>query len=584
MRHLIYLLCLLPGLLTAQTGAITGRVVDAETDQPLVGATVRLKGYKVQEVTDLDGAFSLSPTASFGRGVVVITYIGYEELNLRVGAGDSLGTIRLAAATEVLEEVVITGYAAQRRRDVTGSVNSMRALSPAFQDYDRPERYSPISENGWIVTKKQAISTLSTDVDRASYANVRRFIEDGSRPPAGAVRSEEMINYFAYDDPAPSGTDVLALRSETSICPWNPDNRLLRLSVRAQDIPRGKLPPANLVFLLDVSGSMQGSDRLDLLKQSLYMLVDQLRAEDRVSIVVYAGSAGLVLPPTPGDRGSEIRRAIAQLEAGGSTAGEMGIRLAYATAREYFLPEGNNRIILGTDGDFNVGMNSEKELIELIEKEREGGIFLTVLGFGRGNYQEGTMQLLADRGNGNHAYIDGILEAKKTLINEFGGTLVTVAKDVKVQVEFDPAAVTGYRLIGYENRLLETEDFENDKKDAAELGAGHHVTVLYEYRPETTATAGPIGAFRLRYKSPRGGASRLVTQPILSTGGRPSTDLRWAAAVAEFAMLLRDSPHRGRANYRDCLARARSARGEDHQGYRAEMIGLMERAVELDGK
>ena len=340
------------------------------------------------------------------------------------------------------------------------------------------------------------------------------------------------------------------------------------------------MPPANLVFLLDVSGSMQGPDRLPLLKKSMLLLTEQLRPQDRVAIVVYAGAAGVVLPSTPGDRGSIIREALMQLEAGGSTAGGAGIELAYAIARENFVAGGNNRVILATDGDFNVGPSDQDDLLELIERKRTSGVYLTVLGFGRGNYQGGTMQELADRGNGNHAYIDGELEARKTLIEEFGGTLVTVAKDVKVQLAFDPAAVASYRLIGYENRLLETEDFDDDTKDAGEMGAGHRVTVLYEIVPAGYAES--LGELRVRYKSPQGGASEQIVQAVSGReSASPSADLTWATSVAEFAMLLRDSEYLGDGNYRDCIARAGAALGEDPQGYRGQMIDLMRRASRL---
>ncbi|MEL6276889.1 MAG: von Willebrand factor type A domain-containing protein, partial [Bacteroidota bacterium] len=393
------------------------------------------------------------------------------------------------------------------------------------------------------------------DVDRAAYANVRRFITQDQLPPADAVRTEEMINYFRYTDPSPSGEDPVAMRTELTDCPWNAKHELLRVGVRAKSLAAESVPPANLVFLLDVSGSMASPDKLPLLKTSLKMLADNLRPADKVSIVVYAGAAGLVLPPTPGDNRPAIVEALDKLNAGGSTAGGAGIELAYKTAAANFIPGGNNRIILATDGDFNVGVSDQKALVKLIEEQRKTGVFLTVLGFGSGNYQEGTMQELADHGNGNHAYIDSPAEAQKVLVDEFGGTLYTVAKDVKLQLVFDSSRVAAYRLIGYENRLLNTEDFDDDTKDAAELGAGHAVTVLYEIVPQQNADEqSAIGELRLRYKKPTGGKSKKMTTAIpaeLVSYGQASLDIRWAAAVAEFGMLLRKSQYKGVANWAD---------------------------------
>ena len=577
MRYLYYLLFLLPQLIWAQTATITGTVVDAENREPLIGASIQVKGRAAGAVTDIDGYFELTGLQPDRQVRINLTYTGYSDTTVVALPGDQLDTIALRAGN-TLEEVVVVGYGAQQRR----AVNSAAYENTAY-NRGRPERYNAIRENGFVATEQQAISTLSTDVDRASYANVRRFILDGSLPPTDAVRSEEMINYFAYDDPAPAPGAPLALTTELGECPWNPEHRVLRVGLRAQDIEREELPSANLVFLLDVSGSMQGPDRLELLKQSMLMLTEQLRPQDRVAMVVYAGAAGLVLPSTAGDRGAIIREAITQLQAGGSTAGGAGIALAYLVARENFIEGGNNRVILATDGDFNVGPSDQESLVEMIERKRETGIYLTVLGFGRGNYQEGTMQELADRGNGNHAYIDGELEARKTLIEEFGGTLVTVAKDVKVQLAFDPAAVQSYRLIGYENRLLDTEDFDDDRKDAGEMGAGHRVTVLYELVPTISAEAmASLGELRVRYKSPQGGRSEQLSVDVPATvASEPSENLRWATAVAEFVMLLRDSEYLQQGSYPACITRARRASGSDGQGYRRQLIELMERASQL---
>ncbi|MEL6356861.1 MAG: von Willebrand factor type A domain-containing protein [Bacteroidota bacterium] len=471
-----------------------------------------------------------------------------------------------------------------RNNTVSYYVDGVRVAQapPAIKEENQPEQYNEIVENAFVAVAEEAISTLSTDVDRAAYANVRRFITQNQMPPADAVRTEEMINYFRYTDPQPTGDNPVAMRTELTECPWNSKHELLRVGVRAKSLAAASVPPANLVFLLDVSGSMSSADKLPLLKTSLKMLANNLRPVDKVSIVVYAGAAGLALPPTPGDNRPAILGALEKLNAGGSTAGGAGIELAYKTATENFIPGGNNRIILATDGDFNVGVSDQEALVKLIEEKRETGVFLTVLGFGRGNYQGGTMQELADRGNGNHAYIDSPAEAQKVLVDEFGGTLYTVAKDVKLQIAFDSSRVAAYRLIGYENRLLNTEDFDDDTKDAAELGAGHAVTVLYEIVPQENASEqSPVGELRLRYKKPEGDESRKMTTAIpadLISYGQASLDIRWAAAVAEFAMLLRDSKYKDAANWTTCRNRAIAAQGLDRYGYRNEMVQLIDQA------
>ncbi|TXF85222.1 DUF3520 domain-containing protein [Neolewinella aurantiaca] len=466
------------------------------------------------------------------------------------------------------------------------SVGATAGSQMPSPDPEVNEQYNGIAENGFKSTKEEQISTISTDVDRAAYANVRRFLNSGQLPPADAVRSEEMINYFKYEDPNPETKDDVALRTEFMTCPWNPQNQLLRVSAKTMPIATADIPASNLVFLLDVSGSMSSTNKLPLVKESLKLLTQSLRQEDKVSIVVYAGAAGLVLPATS-DPGAIIA-ALDELNSGGSTAGGAGIELAYKTAAENFIEGGNNRIILATDGDFNVGVRNQDALVKLIEQKRETGIYLTVLGFGTGNYQEGTMQLLADKGNGNHGYIDSPAEARKVLVEEFGGTLYTVAKDVKLQLEFNEKAIASYRLIGYENRLLNTEDFDDDTKDAAEMGAGHSVTVLYELIPARGfKKADAMADLRLRFKPNTGGPSQKISEPV-ATDYTPeemiSNDLLWSAAVAEFAMLLRGSEHKGEATWTHCLEMAKKAQGEDANGYRAEMIGLIKTAQEIDGE
>jgi Ca-activated chloride channel family protein len=466
------------------------------------------------------------------------------------------------------------------------------------------EQYDRLYDNEFLRVSDKPLSTFSIDVDAASYANVRRFLDDDRLPPRDAVRIEELINYFTYDYPEPAGDDPFSITTEMAVCPWHPDHHLVHIGLQGRRIDTESLPPSNLVFLLDVSGSMHSPDKLPLLKSAMTMLVNNLRPVDNVAIVVYAGAAGLVLPTTPGDRRGRILGAIERLSAGGSTAGGAGIRLAYATARDQFIDGGNNRVILATDGDFNVGVSSEGELVRMIEEEREHGVFLTVLGFGTGNYKDATMEKLADKGNGNYAYIDNVLEARKVLVSEMGGTLVTIAKDVKIQVEFNPATVGEYRLIGYVNRRLEDRDFNDDTKDAGELGAGHTVTALYEVVPvgvETAVTgkvdalkyqtssvrrdaavSGEVLTVKFRYKKPDGNSSMLITRTLRNRlERRPSTAFRFSAAVAGFGMLLRESRHAGKLGWRQVYEMARESRGEDRNGYRAELMRLTEKAAIL---
>ncbi|MBL7826265.1 MAG: VWA domain-containing protein, partial [Saprospiraceae bacterium] len=470
------------------------------------------------------------------------------------------------------------------------------------------EQYDPILENPFQKTAQSNISTFSIDVDAASYANIRRFLEDDVLPPANAVRIEEMINYFDYDYPKPAGAHPFEINTEVAPCPWNPEHKLMLVGLQGQQIDVGQLPSANLVFLIDVSGSMDEADKLPLVIESLNMLTDQLRSNDKVAIVVYAGAAGLVLNSTPGNDKRAIKDALAKLNAGGSTAGGAGIQLAYQTARNNFVPGGNNRVILCTDGDFNVGVSSEQDLVHLIEKERADGIYLTVLGFGDGNYQDGKMQNLADKGNGNHAYIDGLKEAKKVLVQEFGGTVFAIAKDVKLQLHFNPELLEGYRLIGYENRILATEDFNDDTKDAGELGVGHRVTALYELVPtgrplppmskidsalvvvqkpdaSVNIKTSDLMVLQLRYKKPQGDQpSRLMEYRLNAASLDRSTmsdNFKLASAVAEFGLLLRNSKFRGEASFSRAESRARATIGSDVGGYRLELIQLIQKANEL---
>ena len=494
------------------------------------------------------------------------------------------------------------------KRTVGGGINGMIAPEPEINRQFNTENYNRIDDNPFHRVGNDPLSTFSIDVDTASYSNMRRFITQGQLPPKDAVRIEELINYFTYNYPQPTGNRPFSVTTEVTAAPWNPQHKLVQVGLQGKRLESETLPPSNLVFLIDVSGSMGEPNKLPLVKQSLKLLVNKLSPKDRVSLVVYAGNAGVVLPATPGSQKTKILAAIDRLEAGGSTAGGQGIELAYKIAKQNFLKSGNNRVILATDGDFNVGVSSDAELTRLIEQKRDQGIFLTVIGFGTGNYKDGKMEQLADKGNGNYAYIDTLLEAKKVLVNDIRGTLFTIAKDVKIQVEFNPAKVQAYRLIGYENRLLQNQDFNDDKKDAGEIGAGHSVTALYEIIPtdmksdvklpevdplryqRSGVTAidtanNEMMLVKLRYKLPQDSTSQLITQTIkdseFNANLTPSTNLRFAAAIATFGMILRDSEYKGNANYDLVMKLATQGQGEDQEGYRGEFIRLVEQSREL---
>jgi Ca-activated chloride channel family protein len=477
------------------------------------------------------------------------------------------------------------------------------ALAPVREEDFDTEAYAHIAEQGFVQVADSPLSTFSIDVDTASYSNVRRMLREGRLPPADAVRIEEMINYFRYDYPEPRGDAPVAIHTELAAAPWAPTHRLVQIGLRARELKRDTNAPRNLVFLVDVSGSMESDDKLPLLKSGLAMLARDLKAEDRLSIVVYAGASGLALPPTRGDQREAILAALGQLEAGGSTNGAEGIELAYRVARNQFIRGGINRVILATDGDFNVGVTSQGELVRLIEEQRKSGVFLTVLGFGAGNLKDSTMESLADKGNGNYAYIDSLAEAHKVLVREAGATLVTVAKDVKLQVEWNPSRVASYRLVGYENRKLADRDFNDDTKDAGEMGAGHTVTALYDVvlrgdasgRPEidplryqaprvpsAPAESAELLTVKLRYKTPDSGISQLVSQPLLETAAvAPSHELSFAAAVAGFGMLLRGSENKGALTLRQARALAVSAVEARPSPERRELVELMDEARRL---
>ena len=457
------------------------------------------------------------------------------------------------------------------------------------------ESYDKITENAFVSALTNPLSTFSVDVDRAAYANVRRFLEGNQLPPPDAVRIEEMINYFNYNYPQPSGEHPFSVNLELATCPWNTGHQLISIGLKGKEIEVNDLPSSNLVFLIDVSGSMSDPNKLPLLKQSFKILIEKLRSTDRVAMVVYAGAAGLVLPSTSCNEKDKIINAFDKLEAGGSTAGGEGIKLAYKIAKENFIKDGNNRVILATDGDFNIGASSDAAMERLIEEKREEGVFLTVLGFGMGNYKDSKMEKLSNAGNGNYAYIDNILEAKKTLGKEFFGTIYTIAKDVKLQIEFNPAKVKAYRLIGYENRMLNKEDFNDDKKDAGDIGAGHTVTAIYEiipagskeevpgvdeleYQKTKVVKSDDLMTLKLRYKEPDASTSKLIKHKISEKNLKKefSTNFQWALAVTEFGLLLRNSEFKGNASFENVIATAKEAKGNDPEGYRAEFIKLAE--------
>lgn len=589
--------------LSAQSLTVTGTVTD-ENDQPLIGANVSIEKSRKGTVTNEHGKYSIE---AIQGDIIRFSYIGYKTQ--KVKANRKIIDVKLYPDNNLLmEECVITSDEVSNRA-ISSKQMAVRSLGMPALIYDRyanREEYSHNAENRFKSPVKDPLSTFSIDVDAASYSNIRRFINQGEMPPKDAVRIEEMINYFNYNYPKPTGNDPVRITTEVGICPWNKTHRLVQIGLKAREIENQNLPASNFVFLIDVSGSMFGPTRLELVKSSLRLLVNNLREKDRVAIVTYCGDARVALPSTPGNEKQKIKDALETLTAGGSTAGGAGIKEAYRIAQKNFIAQGNNRIILCTDGDFNVGASSETELENLIESKRKGGIFLTVLGYGMGNYKDNKMQILAQKGNGNHAYIDNIQEANKVLVNEFGSTMYVVAKDVKLQVEFNPAKVQSYRLVGYETRMLNNEDFNDDTKDAGEMGAGHTVTALYEiiptgtpgnipgsidplkYQTETNINAQTINSselltVKLRYKTPEEEKSKKIEKSVTDMGkDNVSPDFRFASAVAMFAQLLKDSDFKGEATYDKVIETANKGLSFDPEGYRAEFVRLVQSAKGLN--
>ncbi|MCB2200917.1 von Willebrand factor type A domain-containing protein [bacterium] len=626
MKHVRYsifvllLLVLLVPQLHAQSGKIVGSVVEKGTGDPIIGANVIIEGTGRGASTDLDGRFVIL-AVPVGTYTISASAVGYTRQTITdVVLSESRTTLlefELVSSAFQLEEVTTVYSMPSVELDVSSRAMATRIPGIGSGRFHLPyrrsgefggradagnEEYGHFVENPYLSTLVSPLSTFAIDVDRASYSIMRSYLDQHQLPPFDAVRLEEFVNYFEYNYPVPEWNDRIAMDAVLSDCPWNGDHQLLRVGLRTPDLQEEDLPPSNFVFLIDVSGSMNSPDKLPLLVSGMNLLVDAIREEDRIAIVTYAGRSGTVLSSTPGSEKANIREALDRLRAGGSTAGASGIIKAYQVAGENFIEDGNNRVILATDGDFNVGISDMGGLEKLITEKRESNIFLTVLGFGQGNLKDNRMELLADKGNGNYSYIDNLNEAKKSLVKELGG-LYTVAKDVKLQIEFNPFYVSEYRLLGYENRLLEDEEFDDDTKDGGEMGAGHSVTAFYEIIPaksgasEVTGTtglkyqqtklnsaaerSGELANLAFRYKEPEGSTSLRRDIQIAAKHlplKKTSDDFRFATSVAEFALLLRESEYAGEATFEQVLELGKKSKGADDNGYRAEFLQLVERA------
>lgn len=593
----------------AQEMEVTGTVYDAQDNSPLIGVSITVKGTNTSVSSDINGNYCIKTQK--GKKLV-FSYIGYETQIIKVKKAQI--DVFLKPDVECLDEVVVVAYGAANKSvmyeydSYAPGVQCEMLYAPPIVREMNTEEYKAFKENRFLSAIDNPLSTFSLDVDAASYGNIRRMINKGLMPEKDAVRVEEMINYFSYDYPQPTDGHPVRIVTETTVCPWNKKHQIVRIGVKAKEIPSETLPASNFVFLIDVSGSMDDADKLPLVKSSMKLLVNNLRPKDRVAIVAYAGAAGEVLPSTSASDRQKILDALENLQAGGSTAGGAGIKLAYKIAEKNFIEGGNNRVILCTDGDFNVGVSSSEGLESLIEGKRKSGVFLTVLGYGMGNYKDNKLQTLSEKGNGNHAYIDNLQEANKVLVNEFGSTMYAVAKDVKLQVEFNPNFVNAYRLIGYESRLLNDEDFNDDTKDAGELGAGHTVTALYEIVP--IGVNAPVGkvdklkyqqtknevsmpkltdskellTVKLRYKEPDENKSKKLEVPVLANNLNlnVSEDFNFVMAVAMFGQLLRDSDFKGDATFSKVTQLARKGLGNDANGYRREFVRLVEAVEQLE--
>jgi Ca-activated chloride channel homolog len=596
---------------TLANGTFTGKIIDKESKTPIANAKITVNQFnkRVKEISTIsDGSFSVSLPA--GTFAVEVAAQGYEKSTLNIFIQSNkitkveivLTKKSLNEELEILDDAEIFDYQPlmfKENRKMAVGLPANYSGAMIFNDAEyvehNTEEYDFINENIFKDALTSPLSTFSIDVDRASYANVRRFLNQSQKPYRDAVRIEELINYFDYSYPQPKDGHPFSVTLEAGECPWNPDHQLVLVGLKGENVNEKLIPPNNLVFLIDVSGSMMPANKLPLLKQAFKFLVNQLRPEDRVAIVVYSGNAGLVLESTPGINKEKILGAIDRLEAGGSTAGGAGIKLAYKVAQENFIHGGNNRIILASDGDFNVGVSSTSELVKLAEQKRESGIYLSILGFGMGNYKDGRMKQISMAGNGNYAYIDNIMEAKKVFGTELWGTLYTIANDVKIQVEFNPARVKSYRLIGYEKRIMNNEDFNDDKKDAGDIGCGHTVTALYEvvlsdsknnnpkvdpliYTKQILSQNEDLLTVKIRYKKPGDDTSNLLTHRMTLGTTQATNNLLFASAVAEFGMLLRESEFKGSASFASALTRAKNSKLSDEYGYKTDFIKLIELA------
>ncbi|WP_149912957.1 vWA domain-containing protein [Sphingobacterium cavernae] len=597
---------------------IKGIVTDIDSKNSIAGVSVQSsKNKNVQ--TNEKGEFSIS---SFKGDTLRFQFLGYNTFE-HIVKNEKIIKISLEPIANTMDEVVVVGFGTQKKETLVGSTSYLQGSVAGLavsnnktvsgsnlmirgigRVEQNTESYKGFSENSFVSPIKEALSTFAADVDVASYNNVKRFLNSGTLPPVDAIRVEEMINYFQYDMPSPEGNNPVAIKTELSPSPWNSKHQLLRISLKAKDIPKDNLPASNFVFLIDVSGSMYDSNKLPLVKSSLKLLVDQLRDKDKVAIVTYAGNATVRLESTSGASKMKIKEIIDGLEAGGGTAGGDGLKMAYSIARKNFLADGNNRIVMATDGDFNVGASSDSDMEKLIERERESGVNISILGYGMGNYKDSKLELLANKGRGNYAYINDISEARKAMISEFGGTMFTVAKDVKIQVEFNPKYVQYYRLVGYENRLMAAEDFNNDKKVGGDMGVGHVVTAIYDIIPtgvksdeignvdplkyqenkskSISNSSSELATVKFRYKDPQGEKSKLQEHIVLHNAVKPmSADFNFATAVAELGMLLRNSSYKQQANFDSLIKRAKASKGQDDEGYRAEFIKIAENAKAL---
>ncbi len=592
---------------------VTGTITDVTSGKPIPNVLIELKNSSSKTYSDADGNYVIQVTSE--SSILVFSHPTYEKVEKKVGSKSQINIQMILITPEVeYDAVEVIEYKKEAVSEdmavIPGTVTNIRgsrSMATGFYDadayepnYHNTEEYDVIIENGFRNPVNEPLSTFSIDVDAASYSNLRRMINNGTKPHKDVVRIEEMINYFNYDYDNPNGQDPFSINTEVSTAPWNNDHYLVHIGLQGKMIDYEDLNPSNLVFLIDVSGSMNSPNKLSLLRSSMKLLVNSLQPNDRVAIVVYAGAAGLVLPSTPVSEKEKIISSLDQLQAGGSTAGGAGIKLAYKVAQENLIEGGNNRVILATDGDFNVGPSSTAEMVRLIQEKRDLGIFLTITGFGMGNYKDGRMEQISNAGNGNYFYIDNIGEARKVFVREMRATLFTIAKDVKIQVEFNPNIVQSYRLIGYENRKLNNEDFNNDKIDAGELGAGHTVTALYEIipvgiksdflpdvdplkyqveKPVTKDLDDEILTVKFRYKEPNGTKSKLIVHNLnneLIDLEKTSDNFRFSAAVAEFGMLLRDSDYKSSSSYHGVIELAKSAQGKDENGYRFEFIKLVD--------